>query len=112
MACATASRRLPIARTCTVDGAGFQRSALRRHSACHVMLDDFSVYNPDAQARYTHKAKRDASGRTMPELSPLVLTRAGHEPCDYLLDADPGDPTGRRWTLRIPFKQWPPPVRR
>ena len=77
-----------------------------------VVLDDFSVYSPDAQARYTHKAKQDANGWTMPELSPLVLTHAGYEPWDYLLDADPADPTGRRWTLRIAFKQWPAPVRR
>lgn len=76
------------------------------------MLDDFSVYTPDAQARYAHKAKQDANGWTMPELSPLVLTRAGYEPWDYLLDADPADPTGRRWTLRLSFKQWPAPVRR
>jgi hypothetical protein len=69
--------------------------------------------DPDWQgANSGHRFVTDASGWTMPELSPLVLTHAGYEPWDYLLDADPGDPTGRRWTLRIAFKQWPPPVRR
>ena len=89
----------------TVDLARFPKGG-------DVVLDDFSVYTPDAQARYTHKAKQDGNGWTMPELAPLVLTHAGYEPWDYLLDADPGDPTGRRWTLRIAFKQRPPPVRR
>lgn len=77
-----------------------------------VMLDGFSVYTPDAQGRFTRRAREDASGWKMADLDGLILTGPGHAAWDSMLEPDPGGPAGKRWRLRIAFKRSPPPVRR
>jgi hypothetical protein len=83
-----------------------------RFPAGDVMLDGFSVYTPDAQGRFTRRAREDSSGWKMADLDGLILTGPGHVPWDYMLEPDPADPTHKRWRLKIAFKQSPPPVRR
>ncbi len=77
-----------------------------------VMLEDTAVYTPDAAGAFTRKATVDAGGWQMADLNGLVLTTPGHEPWDYSLQPDDGDPARQRWTLELAFKQSPPPIRR
>jgi hypothetical protein len=77
-----------------------------------VLLDGVSVYTRDAHGAFANKAKHDAGGWTMADLGGLVLTQAGHEPWNFMLQPDPADPSKQRWTLQLAFKRSPAPVRR
>jgi hypothetical protein len=48
----------------------------------------------------------------MADLKSLVLTMPGHEPWDYFLEPGAEGTTPPKWTLRLAFKRWPPPIRR
>jgi hypothetical protein len=45
-------------------------------------------------------------------LGGFVLTMPGYEAGNFALDPVPGDPTGKRWTLKIAFKKASAPIRR
>jgi hypothetical protein len=77
-----------------------------------ALLDGLSIYTPDAGGRFTRLAAHDASGWQMADLGGMVLTTAGYEPWDFMLQPDESDPTHRRWSLRIAFRRQPEPVRR
>jgi hypothetical protein len=77
-----------------------------------VMLDGTAVYTRDATGAFTSKAHLDEGGWRMAELNGLVLTTPGHEPWDYSLQPDDGDPAQQKWTLKLSFKRSPPPIRR
>ena len=77
-----------------------------------VLLEGLSVYTRDGRGEFTNKARRDAGGWIMADLGGLALTQPGYEPGNVVLEPDPGDPSQRRWTLRIAFKKSPAPVRR
>lgn len=83
-----------------------------RFPAGDVMLDAFAVYTPDAEGRYTRRAREDSSGWKMADLDGKILTGPGHVPWDYMLEPEPGDSTRTRWRLKIAFKRSPPPISR
>jgi hypothetical protein len=77
-----------------------------------VLLDDASIYSRDAEGDFTRKAEQDKDGWRIADLEGMVLTTPGHQPWDFMLQPDPSDATGKRWTLELAFKRSPPPVRR
>jgi hypothetical protein len=77
-----------------------------------VLLDSFSVYTADEKGRFTRKARRVAQDWLMDGMEGLLMTSPGCEPWDYRLDTAPAAPPDKRWTLRLAFKKFPPPVRR
>ncbi len=77
-----------------------------------TLLDDFLVFAPDDRGRFTRKIERVGSDWKFPEMGGLVLTQPGFDPWDHFLTPDPADPSGQRWTLRLGFKRYPPPIRR
>jgi hypothetical protein len=74
-----------------------------------ALLDGFSVYTQDALGRFTIPAAHDASGWRMADLNGMALTTAGYEPWDFLLQSDP---PRQGWSVRLAFKQSPPPILR
>jgi len=77
-----------------------------------VLNEGVSVYTRDDAGRFTRKARHQNSGWLMADLKGLVLTTPGHEAWDYLLEPASDAATPPKWTLRLAFKRWPPPVRR
>lgn len=85
---------------------------IHRFPGGDVLTEGFDVYSRDAQGRFTVRARRENGGWFLPELKGLMLTKPGHEPWNTMLQPDPGDPSGKRWTLQLAFKRSPPPIRR
>jgi len=74
-----------------------------------ALLDGFSVYTLDALGRFTIPAAHDTSGWRMADLNGMALTTPGYEPWDFLLQSDP---PCQGWSVRLAFKQSPPPMPR
>lgn len=77
-----------------------------------TLQDDFRIYTADAHGAFALPATRVGTDWVMPELHGMVLTTPGYETWDHALSPDASDPTGRRWTLKLAFKRFPPPIRR
>jgi hypothetical protein len=85
---------------------------LYRFPGGDTLLDSAAIYTRDDRGAFTRQAKQDKNGWTIDGLGGLVLTTPGIEAWDFALDPVSGDPSGRRWTLRLGFKKSPAPVRR
>lgn len=95
--------------------AGFQwlyAAELFRYPNGDTTSDGIDVYTPDANGRFTHKARYDGSSWKMRDLKGLMLTHPGYDLGDFVLAPDPSDPSGKQWTLSLTLRKSPPPVRR
>jgi hypothetical protein len=76
-----------------------------------VLTQGMSLYSRDEAGRFTREARRSADGWLIADLKGLVLSALGYDAWQNMLD--PGDdPKSSHWTLKLAFKQSPPPVRR
>jgi hypothetical protein len=75
-----------------------------------VLLDDFSIYSPDAAGDFTIRAERDTHRWTIKEADGLVVSDPGFSVADFMFDRDVNDATGKRWILKLGFKRARMPV--
>ena len=75
-----------------------------------VLLDGESIYSRARRGDFTRKASHDGDGWRIADLGNLVLTSPGHEAWNFMLQPDPADSKGTRWTLDMAFKRSPAPV--
>jgi hypothetical protein len=69
-----------------------------------------SLYSRDAQGRFSRKASYDGKAWKIADLNGLMLTTAGHDVFDFMLQPQAG--LASAWTLKLAFKRYPEPIRR
>lgn len=83
----------------------------RFHSDGTILNEGISIFSRDDAGRFSREAKRKDGGWLIADLKGLALTTSPYDTWENMLD--PGDdPKSPRWTLKLGFKRWPPPVSR
>jgi hypothetical protein len=80
-----------------------------------LMLHDDDVFTKDTKGHFTRKGELVNGNWKIADLNGLVLTGPtlpGYDTADFQFDRDSRDPSGKKYTLNLWFRRYPPPVRR